>query len=149
MNEAKFNELRQDVLGRIQALREAGQAGRADGAQMFLDGACKSAATGFWDVAKRRLECALRWLAGGEREGDDVSALGASTGRNFEIRNLRGDLVLATDSSDEVRDWILTYRAGGKEREAFGENISRYSVFTRRDASFVSVGYIHRIALGG
>ncbi len=140
------------ISGRIDALRRAGQMGRADGARMFLDGAFALLRDdGRWN-GDFRLVCARIWLKGGERPGCDVLALGASSGREYEIRDPRGDLVFATDHPSAVRDWILEFvNAGGyaKMREEFGEDAPNYTVFTRQDHSFVSIGYIHRVALGG
>lgn len=140
------------IIGRIDALRRAGQSGRADGARMFLDGAFELLDDdGKWR-GEFRLACARVWLNGGERAGDDVAALGASAHREYEIRDPRGDLVFATDIGAEVSDWILAFmNADGyqKMREHFGKDAPNYTVFTRRDGSFVSIGYIHRVALGG
>ncbi len=140
------------IAGRIDALRRAGQAGRADGAQMFLSGAFDLLHDeGEWD-GEFRLVCARYWLAGGERAGGDVVPLGASSGREFEIRDPQGDLLYATDDSGAVGDWILDFvNSGGYEKmnEEFGVDAPSHMVFMRGDAAFVSIGYIHRVALGG
>ncbi|MDE2635719.1 MAG: hypothetical protein OXI30_05085 [Chloroflexota bacterium] len=145
-----FCYARYAAAGRIHALRQSGQTGRAHGAQKFLDGAveCASGDYPLWDMAEDRLACARLWLAGGERAGDDVVALGAWSGDAFEIRDPRGDLVLAANRSELVSDWILA-NIDRIHMEDWGDDAPGYSVYDSRDGSFVSVGYIHRVALGG
>lgn len=136
------------ILGRIDALRRAGQTGRADGARMFLDGAFALLNDkGDWS-GEFRLECARFWLQGGERAGVDVQALGASGGRNFEIRNPYGDLVFEADDGGAVGDWILA-NVDRIYREGWPKHAPPYTVYDSRSGDFVSVGYIHRVALGG
>jgi len=156
------------IVGRIDALRRAGQAGRADGAQMFLEGAFELLTDVFFEVEENdeqydevsydewpgefRLVCARYWLKGGERLADDVTELGASTKYEYEVRDPQGDLVYATDDSESVGDWILAFvDAGGYEkmREQFDEDAPNYTVFYRQGGWHYSIGYIHRVALGG
>ncbi len=140
---------------RIQKLRDAGQLGRADGAEKFLYGARESMGDGMAAAIREkwenmRLDAALCWIEGGERRGSHVIELGKSSGREYEIRDPRGDLVFVTDDGGAVGDWIIEFvESSGYERQEaqFGEDSPSYSVFTRHDRSFVSINYIYRVAL--
>ncbi len=142
---------------RIQKLRDAGQLGRAEGAAMFIEGAREALSDGIAAAIREkwenmRLDAALCWIEGGERRGRHVIELGKSSGREYEIRDPRGDLAFVADDGGTVGDWIIEFvESGGyeRQREQFGEDAPSYTVFTRRDRSFVSIGYIHRVALGG
>lgn len=137
-----------DASMRIQALRDAGQFGRADGAQMFLDGAQKVWQDGIGAAIREKLEnsgfaAALYWIEGGERIGDDVIMLGRSSGKAFEVRDPYGDLVLASDDHLEITDWIKEYCDQRMNWSDFEGDKPGYTVFNRHDNSHNSAGYIH------
>lgn len=156
------------IAGRIDALRRAGQAGRANGAQMYFEGAFADMHDRFTEIERKyeqyaemsgvtwsgefRLVCARYWLEAGERAGKDVTRLGASTKYDCEVRNPQGDLVYATDDRDAVADWILAFvEAGGYEKmEAdYDRDAPNYTVYLRDADRHLSIGYIHRTFLGG
>ena len=67
----------------------------------------------------------------------------------FEIRNSFGDLILAIDSSDEASNWFKAYCENRMSGADFESDNCEYTVYTRDDDRFVSVGYVHRVWLGG